>query len=223
MPSFTYNFSQELCAIPRDTIAPCAPKLSVTNACSEDNAGIDDDYNHLTWSMENNPCHKDVVGYYIYYSENKDIPLQVVDTVKPATALTFKHNHQNAVSGCYAVAAFDSAYNVSPLSNIMCMENCANYELPNVFTPNGDGHNDVYHPFLPYSFIDHVEMSIYNKWGGLIFETKDPMINWDGTDQKSGKAMQTGTYYYKCRVFEIQETGVVERKKPLGGYIELVR
>jgi hypothetical protein len=49
------------------------------------------------------------------------------------------------------------------------------------------------------------------------------MINWDGTDQKSGKAMQTGTYYYKCRVYEIQETGVVERKKPLGGYIELVR
>ena len=223
MPSFTYNFSQELCAIPRDTVAPCAPKLSVANACSEDNVGIDDDYNHLTWTTENSPCNKDVVGYYIYYSENKDIPLQVVDTVKPATALTFKHNHQNAVSGCYAVAAFDSAYNVSPLSNIMCMENCANYELPNVFTPNGDGHNDVYHPFLPYSFIDHVEMSIYNKWGGLIFETKDPMINWDGTDQKSGKAMQTGTYYYKCRVFEIQETGIVERKKPLGGYIELVR
>jgi gliding motility-associated-like protein len=193
------------------------------NACSEDNAGIDDDYNHLKWTMANSPCNKDLVGYYIYYAENSSSSLQLIDTVKPATVYSFKHNYQNAVAGCYAIAAYDSAYNVSPLSNTVCMGNCANYTLPNVFTPNGDGHNDVYHPFLPYSFIDHVEMSIYNKWGSLIYETKDPMINWDGTDQKSGKAMQTGTYYYKCRVFEIQETGVVERKKPLGGYIELVR
>lgn len=223
MPAFTFNFSQELCAIPHDTIAPCTPTLTVANACSENNAGIDDEYNHLKWTMSNNACNKDVVGYYVYYAESKGATLMIVDTVKPASTLSFKHNFQNAVSGCYAVAAYDSAYNISPLSNIVCMDNCANYSLPNVFTPNGDGHNDIYHPFLPYSFIDHVEMTIYNKWGGLIFETQDPMINWDGTDQKSGKAMQTGTYYYKCRVFEIQEGGIVERKKPLSGFIELVR
>lgn len=223
LPRITYNFSQEICAIPHDTIAPCAPTLTVANACSDNNSGIDDEFNHLKWTMDNLPCNKDLLGYYIYYAPNSTDPLQLVDTVKPANNKSYKHNYQNAVAGCYALVAFDSAYNNSIQSNIVCMDNCSNYTLPNVFTPNGDGHNDLYHPFLPYSFIDHVEMNIYNKWGGLIFETQDPMINWDGTDQKSGKVMQTGTYYYKCRVFEIQESGVIERKKPLSGYIELVR
>ena len=101
------------------------------------------------------------------------------------------------------------------------MDNCPVYVLPNAFTPNGDGHNDVYHPFLPYRFIDHVDMKIFNRWGDRVFETTDPMINWDGRDGNSHKELSTGTFYYVCYLFELRVSGITKTKKPLTGFIEL--
>lgn len=54
----------------------------------------------------------------------------------------------------------------------------SNVFVPNVFTPNGDGTNDVFIPvfgkFIPveYSFV------IYNRWGQIMFESTDPKKGW---------------------------------------------
>jgi gliding motility-associated-like protein len=51
--------------------------------------------------------------------------------------------------------------------------------IPNAFTPNGDGNNEV---FLPYiENVDLYRFMIFNRWGELIFETKDKYLGWDGT------------------------------------------
>lgn len=73
---------------------------------------------------------------------------------------------------------------------------------PNVFSPNGDGNNDVY--VLPATEFDrcydvlHVE--IYNRWGLKVFESDDPQFEWDGTD-KDGTEMKQGTYYIMLQGF----------------------
>ena len=89
------------------------------------------------------------------------------------------------------------------------MDNCPRYELPNAFTPNSDGDNDVFIPY-PYCFIDRIEIQIFNRWGELVFQSMDPNINWDGTNQ-AGDDLPVGTYYYKCRVFEDRVNGIIER------------
>ena len=50
--------------------------------------------------------------------------------------------------------------------------------IPNVFTPNGDGKNDFL--FISAQGVEDFHFMIFNRWGDLIFETKDPETYWDG-------------------------------------------
>lgn len=76
------------------------------------------------------------------------------------------------------------------------LENCeATIVMPNVFSPNADGTNTLFHPV----FMDGVtsaETVIINRWGNTIFQTSDQQINWDGKDA-SGKEVEEGTYFWK--------------------------
>jgi len=81
--------------------------------------------------------------------------------------------------------------------------------------------NDEFIPY-PYRFIDRVEMNIFNLWGELVFTTKNPDLNWNGTNL-SGKVLAEGTYFYTCKVFENRVEGVVENPDILSGYIQLIR
>jgi len=68
--------------------------------------------------------------------------------------------------------------------------------MPSSFTPNGDGHNDVYRipPGVP---INLQEFDIYNRWGVLVFFTRNAGQGWDGT--LAGNPQPPGTYIYKVR------------------------
>nr|MBP7307629.1 gliding motility-associated C-terminal domain-containing protein [Saprospiraceae bacterium] len=115
-----------------------------------------------------------------------------------------------------------SVFNESLLSNIICIENCPDYRLPNAFSPNGDGHNDIFKPY-PFKFVNKVEFKVFNRWGNLIFETSDANLNWEGKT-KSGNDVPDGVYYYTCRVFEqVDANGVESSPIALTGYIELIR
>ncbi len=67
--------------------------------------------------------------------------------------------------------------------------------LPNAFTPNDDGLNDTFGPIPIYDYVKRYHMSIYNRWGQMIFETKDINNGWDGTYQ--GNACMNGAYVYR--------------------------
>ena len=74
--------------------------------------------------------------------------------------------------------------------------------VPNSFTPDGNEYNQVFLPIFssgydPYNY----NLSIYNRWGELIFETNDMTIGWDGTYVSSGKIheSQDDVYTWKIR------------------------
>ena len=127
----------------------------------------------------------------------------------------------SGILGCYAVTAVDTIGNESMLSNIVCVDNCPLYELPNVFTPNGDGSNDMLTPRIN-RFISQVDFKLFNEWGNLIFETIEPELNWDG-NHDNGAQVPAGTYYYTCRVLENRVTGQINQEKLLRGYIHIIR
>jgi len=66
-------------------------------------------------------------------------------------------------------------------------------DLPNVFTPNGDGNNDEF--FVNCKNIKNFQLTIIDNHQNIIYSTNDVDFRWNGFD-KSGQAVKDGTYYY---------------------------
>ena len=64
--------------------------------------------------------------------------------------------------------------------------------MPNAFSPNGDGHNDVYKA-KEYQSLVEFHAYIFNRWGQKLYDWTNPAEGWDGT--YNGKAVKDGVYY----------------------------
>ncbi|SEN78169.1 gliding motility-associated C-terminal domain-containing protein [Niastella yeongjuensis] len=69
--------------------------------------------------------------------------------------------------------------------------------FPNAFSPNRDGLNDSFGPHLSGCEMKSYQLSVYNRWGQLIFQTKDQSKRWNGG--VNGQMPQIGTYIYTCQ------------------------
>jgi gliding motility-associated-like protein len=78
--------------------------------------------------------------------------------------------------------------------------------IPNVFTPNGDGFNDVFDTRT--SAVGPFHIRIYNRWGNVIFETVAPEVSWDGMT-RAGVAAPAGTYYFVINKAEMNSGTVI--------------
>lgn len=66
-------------------------------------------------------------------------------------------------------------------------------EMPNAFSPNGDGINDIYRAKNSYQSIVEFDAYIFNRWGQKIYEWHDPAGGWDG--KFNGKDVKQGVYF----------------------------
>jgi gliding motility-associated-like protein len=73
------------------------------------------------------------------------------------------------------------------------IQNCW-FWLPDAFTPNGDGKNDVIRVVGITKLITNFEFAIFNRWGQRVFFTNDPRDGWDGVFK--GELQDLGTYNY---------------------------
>ncbi|RLD42177.1 MAG: hypothetical protein DRI89_07900 [Bacteroidetes bacterium] len=92
------------------------------------------------------------------------------------------------------------------------------FYMPNAFTPNGDGLNDLFRAVPKYDYISEYQLTIYNRWGQKIFECDDIDCGWDGTYK--GNASANGVYIYRIVYEEISQPG---QSKTLDGTVMLVR
>ena len=216
LPRPLYNDSQIKCEAPIDIIPPCQPNVTITDDCFLKQ-------NVITWSIASNGCSSDAVKINIYYAPTVDEPLKLIFST--TDLLMNFHTHTNdyqgtpSVAGCYALTAVDSFNNESIIVQKFCVDNCPEYELPNVFTPNGDGTNDLFIP-LPYKFVKDIDIKIYDRWGLLMFETTNPNVLWNGTNKDTKLPCADGTYYYVCKVNEIRVEGI--RSRLLKGFVQLI-
>jgi gliding motility-associated-like protein len=82
------------------------------------------------------------------------------------------------------------------------------YYLPNAFTPNSDGQNDIFRPIM-VGIRSTDYFRIFNRFGELMFETKEGMKGWDGT--LKGKPAASGTYVWMIKGID-KNGAVVEMK-----------
>jgi gliding motility-associated-like protein len=68
--------------------------------------------------------------------------------------------------------------------------------VPLAFTPDGNGVNDVFLPISTDIVANDYEMSVFDRWGQIVFHSKDPNEGWDGKG-KNGKDLPTGTYVWR--------------------------
>lgn len=181
------NYSQEICSKPFDNIPPCIPTLQVTTDCTTKN-------NTLNWYIPTTSCKEDIASYKFYYTTTDD---NTYETIVPFTTLDTLYTHLlgNFTAGCYVITTLDSLGNESNSSNKICVQNCIGYELPNIFTPNGDGKNDFFTPISNNS-VEKIEMCIYNRWGNKVYETTNPAILWNGAN------CSDGVYFYIATLYE---------------------
>jgi gliding motility-associated-like protein len=97
-------------------------------------------------------------------------------------------------------------------SSIICYE--PNIYIPNIFSPNGDGQNDVL--YVRGKGIKSLIFVIYDRWGEKVFETSSQSDGWDGTYKS--KKLNTSVFTYYIDVV-MQNNEIIKKK----GSITLIR
>lgn len=192
-PKNLFNGSNTICATPADTVAPARPALQITQDCGGMRNII---------SQSGKTAANGVSRYFLYYKECENSEFRLIATLD---SLQSEYAHSFADSartmgGCYAMSAQDANGNTSGLSEPACIYSCPTYQLPNVFTPDGDGVNDLWRP-TQNKFVQRIDLQIFDIWGNVVFSTTDPQIRWNGANMR-GQKLSDGMFYYICDVYE---------------------
>ena len=216
------NRSQEACTIPFDNEAPCSASLSAIANC-------DSSLVEFSWTYYLvNGCKTNDIDYFtIYFASSENTPFDSIGFFS-STTTNYSFYRALQIGGCYFITATDTNGNVSDSSSIVCVKSCPLFELPNIFTPDGNDINDLFTPVeqlgtgLQFRDIKDISITIYNRWGAIVFETTDPGIKWNGKRNNEGQDVPEGTYFYVCAVHVLNQSADSDPIK-LHGTIQLLR
>jgi len=201
---------------PEDLLSPFYYKLAAINACNHiiEMSNIastmiltvnnEDALNHMTWTP--NTGWKGGVENYEVYRKTTGNPAELISTVD-ADINNYTDNVElnNLIYTildsrfCYYINAVEGENNPhgikgSGTTAVHCVVLQPKIFIPNAFTPNGDGKNDAWFPKLSFT-AETFHLIIKNRWGNIVFESKDQYKNWDGS-YAGGETVKEGTYIW---------------------------
>ncbi len=241
------NYSQVITTYPEGKLLACQPAVKIkTVNCDEflnANTCYQNEYsNHVYWSVQDaTGCRKDIVYYKIYAASSTDGEYSLIKQIARDTF--FVESGLPSFARCYRISAIDGKGQEGPLSDSVCNDNCPYYDLPNVFTPNEDGYNDVFSSNFDVKdlvdgtistgvtircprFVERIDFKVFNRWGKQVFAyaaDDENLINidWNGYDNH-GHELSSGVYFYTAEVsFNVLRPE--RKKKQLQGWVHLVR
>jgi gliding motility-associated-like protein len=104
------------------------------------------------------------------------------------------------------------------ISKLLDFVPTANWTMPNSFTPNGDSYNEVFFGNGNIEYAKAFQMTIWNRWGELVFQTTNPREGWNGTIMNLGTPCTDGIY-----VYVVNYQGPRSENIELKGYVNLLR
>jgi gliding motility-associated-like protein len=157
---------------------------------------------YLSWNSYGDWANN-IQAYLVEYYDYTSGTFQVI-AVNPNTDTGFIDTKLRNVDTafCYRVRALEDIQAIpdTSLSNVACIQLEPKIMIPNAFSPNGDGLNDIFYAqgifirnLTGKTSLDYL-LRIYDRWGELLFETNDLTKGWDGTF--NGQAMEPGVYVY---------------------------
>lgn len=139
---------------------------------------------------------------YFIFRKDLDGNLQQVGS-SASNSFTDVNLDREQIELCYVISYEDNCGNISLPSEERCfIISLSNSALPNAFSPNGDGFNDVFK--IDKATFVQFSLSIFNRWGALVFQTTDPTIGWDGNF--NNKPAGAGAYVYQIRYTDLNNT-----------------
>lgn len=238
LPQPLINKSQIICAQPNDTIPPCAP-VSITFSTAltcETQVSCDPSVtlsNSFSWQFDGDQsCDNDIVSFRIY-SDRSETGIGRSDEFRrigETSQLEYLDGGLKSLAYCYYITAVDRSGNESQISEIVCNDNCAQFKLPNVFTPNGDFLNETFTAFADAEncprFVESVKFKVFNRSGVEIYTyesgTEKPIsIDWDGK-ANNGKELPSGVYFYSAEVKFIL-LNPEESLQVINGWVHIMR
>lgn len=109
-------------------------------------------------------------------------------------------------------------YEQSDTQLLIQYEGGAQYFMPNAFSPNSDEFNPVFGPVHELHSFKLYKLSVYNRWGQLVFYTEEPNAKWDGN--YNGEPAPAGAYLYIC---EIRSNCLPDNEQFKKGTVHLMR
>jgi len=230
----TYQWFNNLGQTQNDTIFPIQDALYIVqgtdlNGCQgADNLIITVNFctspTPLFTSTDTSPC----IDACIDFTDNSTDGTPTAWSWQFFGANTTTSNIQNPANICYdSIGTFDVALVTSNvfgsdslfIPNYITVDSCninpSEIIIPNVFSPNGDGNNDLFS--VSGTGIISAKIAIYNRWGSLLFNTENLInVGWDGRTS-SGTETAAGTYFYIIDVETVIEI------KTYKGTVTLVR
>lgn len=124
-------------------------------------------------------------------------------------------NVYNSPGLYWVVVADTNGCTVTDSVNVIYLD-CETLITPNVFTPNGDGINDIF--YIGGNYLKKERLWIYDRWGIEMYNSEEVDRGWDGTNMNNGKKCEAGTYFFMADVILFEG-----KHKILKGYVTLFR
>jgi gliding motility-associated-like protein len=139
---------------------------------------------------------------------------------------TFSYNTKSSVTytapGTYTITLYSNKGScLSSTQKIIVVDAASSYTVPNIFTPNNDGINDLF--FIRSSNMKSFKIVIFDRTGNIVYQNKEDVgtskeITWDGTTE-SGSAVPSGLYFYVLQAIKADGT----TDKDIKGTLTLTR
>ncbi|MBT4337794.1 MAG: PKD domain-containing protein, partial [Bacteroidetes bacterium] len=148
-----------------------------------------------------------VIGYEVFVKNEKTQIFESLDIV-PSNVFTFtdEKTNYNQADYCYKIQGIRLSDGKISESNTVCAPTPFNLHVPNSFTPDGDFLNDSF--TIKGTFVVEYQISIFNRWGELMFTSNDINDPWDG--KFKGQLCPLGQYFYTVSA---RGTGVQRARK----------
>ncbi|MCW3070487.1 MAG: hypothetical protein JWO44_377 [Bacteroidetes bacterium] len=113
------------------------------------------------------------------------------------------HLFSEVGSYCAMLTVTSNAGCIDSVTHCIIIDPEFTFFIPNAFSPNADGVNDEF--YGKGDFIKTYEMSIYDRWGNLIFHTDDINTHWDGKANHGSEAAQEDVYVYVVKLSDYKD------------------